>query len=204
MRIVDTKGQKCPVPIIETKKALRASKTGETFAVLTDNKTAFLNISRFLDDNKIKFSVSEENGLWKFVITNETGAVITRRAEDYCETVIPEIPAGNYAVVVSSELMGQGDEELGRKLIISFFVALSVLDTMPSAVMFYNSGVKLAMNDSPVIGILHEIEEKGVEILICGTCVDYYNIGDRVNVGRISDMYIITQKLSETGNIIKP
>ena len=204
MRIVDTKGQKCPVPIIETRKALRASKVGETFVVLTDNKTAFSNISRFLNDNKIKFSVSEESGTWTFNITNETGENITTSAANYCEKTKQDIPAGDYSVLISSELMGNGDDELGQKLIKSFFVALSCLDSMPSSIMFYNSGVKLTMNDSSVIEILHEIENKGVEILICGTCVDHYKIGDRINLGRISDMYTITQKLSKTGNIIKP
>ncbi|MBA4322959.1 MAG: sulfurtransferase-like selenium metabolism protein YedF, partial [Odoribacter sp.] len=87
---------------------------------------------------------------------------------------------------------------------ISFFEALSILDTMPSSVMFYNSGVKLTANDSSVIGILQEIEKKGVEILICGTCVEFYKLGEKIDVGSISDMYVITQKLSETGNIIRP
>jgi len=204
MRIVDTKGQKCPVPIIETRKALRASEAGETFMVITDNKTAFSNISRFLGDNKIKFSVSEENGTWTFNITNETGVTATIAAEDYCEVVIPEIQAGDYTVVISSEFMGQGDDELGSKLMKSFFVALSCLDRMPSSVLFYNSGVKLTVNDSAVIEILHEIEKKGVEILICGTCADYFEIGKKINVGRISDMFFITQKMSEAANIIRP
>jgi selenium metabolism protein YedF len=204
MRIIDTKGQKCPVPIIETRKALKSGYVGEIFLVITDNKTAFSNISRFLEDNKIQFSVSEENGTWTFKITNKTGSVVTAEAEDYCETARLEIPSGDYTVVISSELMGQGDDELGRKLMKSFFVALSCLDTMPSSIMFYNSGVKLASYDSEVIGILNEIEKKGVEILICGTCVDHFKISDKIKVGRISDMYIITRKLSETGNIIKP
>ena len=204
MRIIDTKGQKCPVPIIETRKALRASNAGETFVVITDNMTAFSNISKFLNDNKIKFLVSEENGIWTFNITNVTGEAVTTRAEDYCQTVLPEITSGNYAVVISSELMGQGDDELGRTLMKSFFVALSCLDSMPSSIMFYNSGVKLTVNDSSVIEILHEIEKKGVEILICGTCVAYFKLGEKINVGSISDMYSITQKLSAAWNIIKP
>jgi predicted nucleotidyltransferase len=70
--------------------------------------------------------------------------------------------------------------------------------------MLYNSGVRLTVNDSEVIDILHEIENKGVELLICGTCVDHYKIGERICIGMISDMFIITQKLSETGNIIRP
>jgi selenium metabolism protein YedF len=204
MRLVDTRGQKCPVPIIETRKALRETQAGEIFIVLTDNKTTFSNISRFLADNKIKFLVSEENGTWSFKITNESGATVTTRAEDYCETANPVFPSGDYVVVISTEIMGQGDDDLGRKLMKSFFVALSCIDTMPSSIMFYNSGVKLVTNDSPLIDFLHEIEKKGVELLICGTCVDHFKIGEKINIGMITDMYIITQKLSETGNIIRP
>ena len=70
--------------------------------------------------------------------------------------------------------------------------------------MFYNSGVKLTVKDSEVIDILHEIENKGVELIICGTCVDHYKIAERISIGKLSDMFIITQKLSETGNIIRP
>jgi selenium metabolism protein YedF len=204
MRIVDTKGQKCPVPIIETRKALRESREGETFIVLTDNKTAFSNISRFLGDNNIGFSVSEASGTWTFKIVSGTGTDITTPAEEYCEPSIPAVAPGNYSVVISSELMGQGDDDLGRKLMKSFFVALSCLESLPSHVMFYNSGVKLTVNDSEVIEILHEIENKGVSIHICGTCTDFYNITDKISIGKITDMYVITQKLSETGNIIKP
>lgn len=204
MRIVDTKGEKCPVPIIETRKALKESQKGEAIQVLTDNKTAFSNISRYLADNKIKFSASETKGVWTFTIINEKGFSDTTRAEEYCEATVPDFKPGEFAVVISSELMGMGDDELGRKLMKSFFVALSCLDTMPSSVMFYNSGVKLTVTDSPVIDILSEIEDKGVELLICGTCVDHFKLGSRIKVGKISDMYIITDKLSKTGNIIKP
>jgi selenium metabolism protein YedF len=204
MRIIDTKGQKCPVPIIETRKALRASNPGESFIVLTDNKTAFSNISKFLDDNKIKFSATEDKGTWSFSITNEAGNNITTKAEEYCETSYPDVTAGNYAIVISSETMGQGDDDLGRRLMKSFFIALSCLDSLPSSVVFYNSGVKLAVTDSEIIEILHELEKKGVEILICGTCVEHFKLGGMIKVGSISDMFIITQKLSRTGNIIRP
>jgi selenium metabolism protein YedF len=204
MRIVDTTGLKCPVPIIETKKALKSSATGETFLVITDNKTAFSNISRFLSDNKIKYSVTEDHGKWSFSITNEAGSEIKTSPEEYCEVAESENVTGNYCVVISSETMGQGSDDLGRKLMKSFFTALSCLDKMPAGIMFYNSGVKLTVDDSPVADILHEIENKGVEILICGTCVEFFRLNDKIHLGHISDMYMITQKLSETGNIIRP
>jgi selenium metabolism protein YedF len=204
MKIVDTKGQKCPVPIIETKKALKESNIGETFQVITDNRTSFLNISRFLGDNKIMFSVSEEKEIWIFQVTNETGTANITPAEDYCEVKAPLDSNVSFAVAVSSEIMGQGDDKLGRQLMKSFFIALSCLDEMPSVIAFYNSGVKLALEGSGVIETLLEIEKKGAEIILCGTCVDYYKVGDKIGVGKISDMYVITQKLSAARNVLKP
>jgi selenium metabolism protein YedF len=204
MKIVDTRGEKCPKPIIDTKKALKETVSGETFTVLTDSKTSFNNISRFLSDNGIKYSVSEEKGIWTFQVTNESGNVTLTPAENYCEPDINGPVKNNYVVAVSSEFMGSGDDTLGKKLIKSFFVALSVLDELPSFVAFYNSGVKLAVKDSEIIDILKEIEEKGVEIISCGTCVDYYKLGDSIGVGKTGDMYLILQKLSAAGNVIRP
>lgn len=204
MRIVDTKGQKCPQPIIETKKALRASISGETFMVITDNQTSYNNISRFLNDNKIKFSATEINNVWSFRITKEPGEAQMSAAEEYCEAESQKNSSGDYAVVISSEVMGQGDDDLGRKLMKSFFTVINCLDSLPATIVFYNTGVKLAMKNSPVIESLIEIEKKGVEILLCGTCVDYYKSRKKIGVGVISDMYTITSKLSKAGNIIKP
>jgi len=107
-------------------------------------------------------------------------------------------------VAITSELMGQGDDMLGKKLMHSFFVALSVMDELPSVIVFYNSGVKLAVNDSDVIDLLKEIEKKGVEMILCGTCVDHFGIGDATGAGKIGDMYQILQKLSAAGNVIRP
>jgi selenium metabolism protein YedF len=204
MKIVDTRGEKCPKPIIETRKALKDSSIGETFQVLTDNKTSHSNISRFLSDNKISFSVSEKQGVFTFVITNEKGDVNLTRAEEYCETIESKPEASRFAVAVSSEFMGQGDDELGKRLMKSFFVALSVLDDMPSIIAFYNSGVKLAVKGSDVLDLLQEIEKKGVELILCGTCVDYYKLADKIEAGKIADMFYILQKLSLAGNVVRP
>lgn len=204
MKIVDTKGEKCPKPIIETKKALRESRVGETFRVVTDNKTSHSNISRFLSDNKIIYSVSEMNGIWTFTIKNERGEGNLSRAEDYCKPDVSGADIADFAVAVSSEIMGQGDDDLGKRLLKSFFVALSVLDELPSVIAFYNSGVKLAAGGSDVIDLLLEMEKKGVEIILCGTCVDHYKLGDKISTGKIADMYFILQKLASAGNVVRP
>jgi selenium metabolism protein YedF len=204
MRIVDTKGQRCPKPLIETKKALRESLAGETFQVVTDNKTSFTNISRFLDDHKIRFTVTERVEIWTFQITNETGNAISTPEANLLHKEPPDSPGAGLAVAVSSEFMGQGDDNLGRQLMSSFFVSLSCLDVMPVVIAFYNSGVRLALKDSPVLDTLIELEKKGTEILLCSTCVDHYKIGERIGVGKIGDMYDITHKLSAAGNVLKP
>ena len=204
MRIVDTKGQACPKPIIETKKALNESKAGETFIVLTDNNVAFGNISKYLKDNKIKFTVIEDNGVWSFSITKETGDSKTASAEEYCGTILQKVPTGDFAIVISSEVMGQGDDELGRRLMKSFIGVIPCLETLPNAIAFYNSGVKLTLMDSDVLQPLKELEKKGVKIMICGTCTDHFRVTDQIGVGTISDMYLITSMLTSVGNIIKP
>jgi len=203
MKIVDTRGKRCPTPIIETKKALKESPAGEGFSVLTDNQTSFLNVSRFLGDNKIKFTVTESSGVWTFEVNNETGKTDTTPAEDYCSTVA-DGGNGGYAVAITSEFMGQGDDKLGKILIKSFFVALSVMDELPSAIVFYNSGVKLASKGSEVTELLTEMEGKGVEVILCGTCLDYFGLGNNTAFGKTGDMYRILQKLAAAGKVIRP
>jgi selenium metabolism protein YedF len=203
MKIVDTRGKKCPMPIIETKKALKEVAEGEVFSVLTDSKTSFLNVSRFLTDNRINYIVNENSGVWTFEVNNETGNAETTAAEDYCSIEGEETPKG-YAVAVTSEYMGQGDDNLGRILIKSFFVALSVMDEPPSVIVFYNSGVKLACGDSEVIGLLQELEKKGSEIILCGTCIDYFGLASSIAVGKTGDMYQILMKLAAAGKVLRP
>jgi selenium metabolism protein YedF len=203
MKVVDTRGERCPKPIIETRKAIKETSAGEVFAVLTDNKTSFNNISRFLADNGIRFSVTESDGVWRFEVNNERGITETSAAENYCEPV-NSTGDGRYAVAITSEIMGSGSDELGRNLMKSFFVALSVMERLPSLIVFYNSGVKLAAEGSDVSDYLVELDKKGVELILCGTCVDYFKIGSKLACGKIGDMYQILEKLSLAGNVIRP
>ncbi len=107
-------------------------------------------------------------------------------------------------VVLSSNTMGEGDEELGGILIKGFLYALTELDNLPRAIVMYNSGVKLAI-DGTQVRDLKTLEDHGVEILICGTCLDYYGIkGLELEVGQISNMYYIVETLHGAEKIIRP
>jgi len=204
MRIIDTKGHLCPAPLIAAKKALKETAGGESFILLTDNQTSFDNLSRFLKDNKADFQVSESGGVWTLTITKTTGDDAQTKPEEYCTSSISHFQKGNFIVVISSDKMGEGDEELGHLLMANFIKALKDLDELPSKMVFYNNGVKLATKSSPVIEHLRDLEKMGVELMLCATCISHYSLESVVGAGTVSNMYTITEVMASAGNIIKP
>jgi selenium metabolism protein YedF len=204
MRIVDTKGQLCPAPLIAAKKALKETAAGESFIVLTDNQTSFDNLSRFLKDNKADFQVSLSEGVWTLTTTKTSGEVVQTNPEEYCTSPIPHFQKGDFVVVISSDKMGEGDDQLGHLLIANFIKALKDLDKLPQKIVFYNNGVKLVTNTSPVIEYLRDLEKMGVEIMLCATCVNYYSLESAIGAGTLSNMYSIAEVMASAGNIIKP
>ena len=123
-------------------------------------------------------------------------------------------PAGNGAdgcrtcvgtvVAVGSDRMGEGSEELGRILIKSFIFALTQLDDLPDKILFYNGGAKLTVEGSESLEDLKVLEEQGVEIMTCGTCLDYYGIKDRLAIGGVTNMYSIVETLQNAMSVIRP
>jgi len=204
MRIVDTKGQVCPAPLIAAKRALKETAEGETFRVLTDNQTSFDNLCRFLKDNKADFQVSVSAGVWTMTVTRISGDNVETKVEEYCIPAISHFEKGNYVVAITSDKMGEGDPELGHLLIVNFIKALKDLDKLPQHIVFYNKGVTLAVNDSPVIEIIKDLDKMGVEIHLCATCVNYYKLEKNIAVGTLSNMYSIAEIMASAGNIIRP
>jgi selenium metabolism protein YedF len=204
MKVIDTKGQLCPAPLIATKRALNEVSSGESFMVQTDNKISFNNLSRFLKDNSTDFKVNESGGVWDLIITKKAGGLIRPDAEAYCTPEIAHFQKGNFVIVFTSDKMGEGDEVLGHLLMTNFIKAIKDLDKLPQKMVFYNSGVKLAVNESPVIDHLKDLEKMGVELLLCATCVDHYSLGTKISTGTLSNMYSIAESLASSGNIIRP
>ncbi|MBE6043327.1 MAG: sulfurtransferase-like selenium metabolism protein YedF [Clostridium thermopalmarium] len=110
----------------------------------------------------------------------------------------------NTLMVISSDKMGEGEEEIGKILMKNFMYALTEAEDIPSTIIFYNGGAKLVSKDSLVIEELKKLEELGVEILTCGTCLNYYNLTEELAVGKITNMYTIVEKMSASKKIIKP
>jgi selenium metabolism protein YedF len=107
-------------------------------------------------------------------------------------------------VVISSDQMGEGSAELGKTLLKGFVYALSQQDTLPATMLFYNGGAHLTCTGSPALEDLKQMEAQGVEIMTCGTCLNHYGLAEQLQVGSVTNMYVIAEKLTGADLVIKP
>jgi selenium metabolism protein YedF len=194
----------CPGPIIAARRALKETTAGESFVLITDNRTAFENLTSFLKDHKAEVQCVESQGVWTFTITKTSGETVKTRLDEHNDNAVSHFEKGNYIVVISSDKMGEGDEKLGHILMSTYIKALKDTDKLPDKILFYNNGVKLVINTSPDIENLRDLEKMGVEILICGTCVNFYSLEQVMGAGTISNMFVMAEIMASTGKVIKP
>ena len=111
---------------------------------------------------------------------------------------------GKLVISVYTDCMGRGDDELGHKLMKAFIFAVTQHEELPATMLFYNGGAKLTVEGSPVLEDLKGLAEHGVEILTCGTCLNFYGLTEKLAVGSVTNMYTIAEKLTQAGNVVKP
>lgn len=202
MITVNAMGDNCPIPVIKTKKAMQALTGPETIEVLVDNEIAVQNVSKMASATGGQVS-SEKLGEKQFKVTIQmAGAPQTEEGEEG-ETCMPDTRS-NTVVVVASDRMGEGNDELGKVLIKGFIFAVTQLDTLPKAMLFYNGGATLTAEGSDSLEDLKSLEAQGVEILTCGTCLDYYGLKEKLAVGSVTNMYSIVETMANAGKIIRP
>ena len=204
MKTVDARGQLCPAPLILTKRALDETVKGDSFILIIDNQVSFANVSRYLKDNGIKFSVVENNDVWTLTVEKNNTTSTEHKVESYCSDNIPHLQKGDFVITISSDKMGEGDPELGTLLMINFIKAIRDLDTLPSKMTFYNRGVFLGRKDSPVYELLKDLEQMGVALYLCGTCINHYSLADEIDIGMVSNMFEIAQIFASSGKVVKP
>ena len=107
-------------------------------------------------------------------------------------------------VVIASDQMGEGAEELGKTLLKAFVFSLTQQDKLPKTILFYNGGAHLTCEGSPMLEDLKALEAEGVEILTCGTCLNFYGLTEKLAVGGVTNMYVIAEKMLGAGNVVKP
>jgi selenium metabolism protein YedF len=191
MKTIDCAGKTCPLPVIETKKALEEGNVA-ALAVIVDNPVSRENVMRFLQSRGFTVTVMEEAGQHRLEAT---------RGETPVEAVTAE---KKFLVFIDGETVGRGSEELGAILMRSFLFTLKELNPLPWRIIFINNGVKLAVEGSPCLDPLNDLLALGVEILSCGTCLDYYKLKETLKVGRVTNMYEVASSFLEATNVIKP
>ncbi len=185
---VDARGLPCPQPVILAKKAL---KKAPEVTVIVDNDTARQNVRMAAEKQGASVTVREkEDGIFLFLKQTETEKNGGKKGTAT-------------TIVIPDRSMGRGSSELGDVLIRGFFHALSEQDELPGKIIFFNSGVQLVIDGSEVIEDLHCLEEAGVEIIACGTCLDFFKCKDKIRVGKISNMYTIVETMMESEKIIQ-
>ncbi len=191
---IDARGKACPMPVILAKKEIDGGC--QDLTVLVDNKTAVENLTRLGNSAGMTVATGETvDG--SFVRLTGAGKVV--------ETPMVACPTtGNgYAVFIGKDVVGAGDRELGYNLMKMALYTLAQGDSVPAHVLFMNDGVKLpAGEEQQVIDSLMTLTEKGAIVLVCGTCLNYYGIADRLKVGTVSNMYDILGAMQRADKVI--
>ena len=193
--IIDARGKACPTPVIMAKKAISAGES--TFTVLVDNTTAVENLKRLAGNQGFDAAVTEQGGAFHLAFVR-TGCAA---CEEAVNSPLPA-PGGDWAVFVGRDIIGDGDRELGTNLMRMFFYTLSQGEDKPGAVLFMNAGVKLPTLDEQVVEHLKALSAVGVEILVCGTCLNFYGLTDQLQVGTVSNMYDIVTRMQKAGKVV--
>jgi selenium metabolism protein YedF len=191
---VDARGLACPQPVIQTRQAMQAAAEVVT---LVDSQTSMENVSRMAQKAGWQVSVTQEANEYRLVLTQGVGPEPQPEALGRAEAI-----AGPLVLVIPSDTMGRGDPDLGHILIRGFFHALGEVDPRPDSILFFNTGVKLACQGSPVLEDLCALETEGVEILVCGTCLGHFELTGQLAAGQVSNMYALAETMLRAGHVV--
>lgn len=201
---VNAMGDTCPIPVVKTKDAIRQlGADGGVVETLVDNEIAVQNLTKMA--NQKGYGVESEKlgeNEYRVVMTVGAGADLPAEGEE----IVCVVPAGqkNTVVVVGADHMGEGEGELGKNLLKAFLYALSQQETLPRTILFYNGGAFLTCQGSLSLEDLKSMAERGVEILTCGTCLNFYGLTEKLAVGGVTNMYDIVEKQMAADLIVKP
>lgn len=200
--IIDARGEQCPIPVVKASKAIAALSEPGIVEVHVDNEIAVQNLLR-MAMGKGFAAKSEQVEDKHYLVTIDADHLDTAEPAEPESACIPDL-RGNTVVAIGTATMGVGSDELGATLMKGFLYALSQQEELPRTILFYNGGAKLTTEGSASIEDLKTMEAQGVEILTCGTCLDYYGLKDKLCVGGVTNMYAIVEKLMKAARVVKP
>ncbi len=199
---VNAIGDACPLPVIKTMNALKELGGAGTVEVLVDNAVAVQNLTR-LAENKGCTIKTEQVSEKEYRVTLTASGAVEQTGDEASFCTVPAAQKKT-VVVISADHMGEGNDELGKILLKGFLFALTQQETLPSTILFYNGGASVTCEGSTSLDDLRELTKLGVEILTCGTCLNYYGLTNKLCVGEITNMYVIAEKQLQADLVIRP
>lgn len=196
---IDARGMACPLPVIKTKKAL---KENESVKTVVDNDIATQNLKKLAEQLGLNYTREELSVTHFVVIISKDGAEIEIQETPEVENLVSE--KIGYTVAIDTAVMGRGSDELGANLMKAFVYSLLEQDELPETIIFYNGGVKLAVEGSDVLDDLKQMEEQGVSIYACGACLNFYGLTEQLAIGEVTNMYRIVEMMSSAIKVVKP
>lgn len=191
--VINCVGLNCPIPVVNTKKYLDSIEGG-TCITIVDNEVAKNNVVKLASNSGFTFKVEEKENLF-YITISKSCDIKTNKNDHNKEENVP------FTIVIASNELGEGSNELGAALMKSYLFALSEADVIPDNLLFLNGGVKLVVDDSPALESLKKLEERGTKILSCGLCLDFYNMKDKLAIGEITNMYAIIETMNSSRTI---
>lgn len=201
--VVNAVGEQCPIPVVKAARALREMREAGTLEVRVDNEIAVQNLTRMAAGHGLT-ARWEKTGEREYTVTVEVSAPVGEAPLEEPEMVCTPAGGAGLLVAVDTDSMGRGSEELGRTLMKGFLYAVAQLPRLPETMLFYNGGAKLTVEGSDSLEDLRRLETQGVEILTCGTCLNFYGLTEKLAVGSATNMYTIVEKLAGAARVVKP
>lgn len=189
---LDARGLSCPQPVLLTKKALDAMTTG-TITTIVDNGAARENVTKFAAAQGCMIEVSEQDGVFYLTITK--GDVVPTAVNMSLPSKSGD--TGARVFLLTRAVLGEGDDVLGAVLMKSFFVSIAAKEPLPKTILFLNGAVYLTVEGSPLLENIRDLAAKGVEILSCGTCLEHFNLKDKLAVGGVTNMYTVMERITD-------
>jgi selenium metabolism protein YedF len=198
-KLIDAKGKECPIPVIMAKKEI--DNGNKNFTIEVDNNIAVQNLQKLANSQGLLIDIKEENNIFKITFINKDNECIE------CNEILNELEdnknqTGTWSIFVGKEIIGAGNEELGKSLMKMFFYTIAEDSNLPKSILFMNDGVKVPTLNEQAIEHLKELEAKGVEILTCGACLNFYKLENELKAGKVSNMYDITKEMKESSKVI--
>lgn len=201
-KTVNAMGDVCPVPLVKAKNAIAELAGSGKVEVLVDNEIAVQNLEKMAQQKGYGFLVKEKKEK-EYHVEFTVSEIEPAETEEKTVCLVPAAKKTKL-VVLSADHMGEGAEELGKILMKSFLYALTQQDELPDTILCYNGGAKLTCEGSESLEDLKDLAARGVEILTCGTCLNFYGITEKLQIGSVTNMYDIVERMSSADRVIKP